>query len=254
MRRTCPFTKSQCETNDLRKERGEACVELYETLSGCRHRFSFGLTCQTLSSSALKTSAGSLYVRSGRFFSNHSLSSRGMSEKLLHASTSAFFDVGYSTCLFACSRAPFKALMVFPNYNWSAFDITFNRSTSQPLTVRIFRNRDLSVDMCCETQSPVLGHWQIFRSVDWPVARQSPGNCARSRTTNGNKACTVYSAYATPSQVVGRVAAIDEPRLETVITSSRVQRARMDVVEVTCPSLTVTMNVQRQFGQVASPS
>jgi len=137
------------------------------------------LICQTLSSSALKTSAGSLYVRSGRFFSNHSLSSRGMSEKLLHASTSAFFEVGYSTCLFACSRAPFKALMVFPNYNWPAFDITFDRSTSQPLNLRIFRNRDLSVDICCETQSPVLGHWQIFRSVDWPVARQRVQEIAR---------------------------------------------------------------------------
>jgi hypothetical protein len=30
---------------------------------------------------------------------------------LLQASTSAFFDVGYSTCLFACSKTPFKTLM-----------------------------------------------------------------------------------------------------------------------------------------------
>jgi len=181
MRTTCPFTKLQRETSDLRKEWGEACVEFYETLSGCRHRFGFGLICQTLSSSALKTSAGSLYVRSGRFFSNHSLSSRGMSEKLLHASTSAFFDVRYSTCLFACSRAPFKALMVFPNYNWSPFDITFDRSTSQPLTVRTFMNRDLRVDVYCETQSLVVGHWQIFRFVDWPVARQRVQENPRDR-------------------------------------------------------------------------
>jgi len=66
---------------------------------------------QTLSRSAFKTSIGSLYLRSGRFFSNQSLSSRGTSEKLLQASTSAFFDVGYSTCLFACSKTPFKTLM-----------------------------------------------------------------------------------------------------------------------------------------------
>jgi len=166
MRRTCPFTKSQRETCDLRKERGEACVKFYETLRGCRHQFGFELTLQTLSSSTLKTSTGSLYVRSGRFFSNHSLSSRGMSEKLLHASISAFLEVGYSTCLFACSRAPFKAFIVFPKYSSSAFDIAFDRSTSQPLTVRISNNRNLDVDVYCETQSLVLGHWQIFQFAD----------------------------------------------------------------------------------------